>query len=267
MSFPNIDPVAITLGSIAIRWYSLAYIFGLLAGYWYINQLIKRPPPVLTQNQLSKFFSWVIVAVICGGRLGYVIFYQGSYYIEHPIKVFYLWEGGMSFHGGIIGVIIAVWVFSRQHKVKLLGLSDLLACAAPIGIFFGRLANFINGELYGRVSEVPWAIVFPAGGEQPRHPSQLYEAVLEGFILYFILLILISFTNIRYKTGLVTGVFLSGYGLARIIVEQYREPDIQLGFFIFQTTMGQWLSVPLLLLGLYLTYRSFFILDSKRKKH
>ena len=173
----------------------------------------------------------------------------------------------MSFHGGIIGVIFAVWVFSRQHKVKLLGLSDLLACAAPIGIFFGRLANFINGELYGRVSEVPWAIVFPAGGEQPRHPSQLYEAVLEGFILYFILLILISFTNIRYKTGLVTGVFLSGYGLARIIVEQYREPDIQLGFFIFQTTMGQWLSVPLLLLGLYLTYRSFFILDSKRKKH
>jgi phosphatidylglycerol:prolipoprotein diacylglycerol transferase len=265
MPFPNIDPVAITIGSIAIRWYSLAYIFGLLAGYWYINQLIKTPPPILTQNQLSKFFSWIIVAVICGGRFGYVIFYQGSYYIEHPIKVFYLWEGGMSFHGGLIGVFIAVVIFSRLQKIKLLGLSDLIASAAPIGIFFGRLANFINGELYGRISDVPWAIVFPTGGKHPRHPSQLYEAVLEGLVLYFILLVLVRFTNIRHKPGLVTGVFLSGYGFARIIVEQFREPDIQLGFFMFQTTMGQWLSVPLLLLGIYLTYRSILNLNTKTK--
>lgn len=254
MPFPEIDPVAIAIGPLSIRWYALAYIFGLLAGWWYIGQFLRQPPHIMTRPQLSDFFTWAIIGVIVGGRVGYVIFYKAPYYLENPLEIFYVWQGGMSFHGGLIGVVVAIVWFARRKKIPVLALGDLVACAAPIGLFFGRLANFINGELYGRVTEVSWGMVFPGGGELPRHPSQLYEAALEGVVLFLVLFVLVRFTRARTRPGLLMGIFLIGYGSARIFVEFFREPDIQIGFLAAGTTMGQWLSVPLLLAGIYSIY-------------
>ena len=251
MIFPNIDPIAISIGPLAIRWYALAYIFGLLGGWFFISQLIRHPPYIMTRSQLSSFLSWAVISIIIGGRAGYVLFYNFSYYVQNPIEIFFVWQGGMSFHGGFIGIMIAIILFSRINNISLFYFSDLIASAAPIGLFFGRIANFINGELYGRTTDVPWAIVFPRGGSSPRHPSQLYEAALEGIGLYLIILTLIIFTKARRSPGLLMGVFLFGYGLSRIFIELFREPDNHIGFMIGSTTIGQWLSIPLVLAGIY----------------
>jgi phosphatidylglycerol:prolipoprotein diacylglycerol transferase len=256
MPFPAIDPIAIAIGPLVIRWYALAFIFGLLAGWGYIGLFLRQPPHIMTRAQLSDFFTWAIIGVIVGGRLGYVSFYQAPYYFENPIEVFFVWQGGMSFHGGLIGVVVAIILFARRQKIPMFALGDLVACAAPIGLFFGRLANFINGELYGRVADVPWAMVFPGGGDLPRHPSQLYEAALEGLVLFIVMFVLVRFTKARTRPGLMMGVFMIGYGLARIIVELFREPDVQIGFLASGTTLGQWLSVPLLVVGIYFIYRA-----------
>ncbi len=256
MPFPEIDPVAISIGPLAIRWYALAFIAGLVGGWLYIGQFLRQPPHIMTRPQLSDFFTWAIIGVIAGGRVGYVSFYQAGYYLQNPLEIFLIWQGGMSFHGGLIGVVIAIVWFARRRNIPLLALADLVACAAPIGLFLGRLANFINGELYGRITDVPWAVVFPTGGDVPRHPSQLYEAALEGIILFILLFVLMRFTKARTRPGLLTGIFLIGYGASRIIVEFFREPDVQIGFLANGTTMGQWLSLPVLLAGIYFVYRA-----------
>jgi len=251
--FPDFDPVALDLGVIVIRWYALAFIGGLLAGWGYILWLLRRPPATLTSPQVGDFFSWAIVGVIVGGRLGFVGFYQPLYFLDNPLQIFAVWNGGMSFHGGLLGVVAAIYFYARRHQINVLSLADLVAAAAPIGLFLGRLANFINGELYGRATDVPWAFVFPTGGDVGRHPSQLYEAGLEGLLLFVILYVLARFAQGRDWPGLITGIFLLGYGAARSFVEVFRQPDIYVGdggFLIGGITMGQILSAPIMIAGI-----------------
>jgi phosphatidylglycerol:prolipoprotein diacylglycerol transferase len=250
--FPDFDPVALEIGPFVLRWYALAYIAGLLAGWGYILWLLRRPPSGVTKDQVGDFFSWAIVGVILGGRLGFVIFYQPGYFIENPLEVFAVWNGGMSFHGGLLGVIAATILFGLRRKINILALGDLVAAAAPIGLLLGRLANFINGELYGRATDVPWAIVFPGAGDFGRHPSQLYEAGLEGLVLFVVLFVLARLTGALFRPGLVTGVFLIGYGASRAFVEFFRQPDSYVGdggFLFWDITMGQLLSVPIAVAG------------------
>lgn len=249
--FPAIDPIAVTLGPFAIRWYALAYIVGLLLGWRYCLWVAKRPPAVASPAVIDDFLVWATLGVVLGGRAGYVLFYKPSDYFQHPTEIVQLWHGGMSFHGGALGVMVALWLFCRQRGLSFLAFSDLIASAVPIGLFFGRVANFINGELWGRPSNVPWAMIFPNAGPEPRHPSQLYEAGLEGIVLFLILFALVRWTDIRERPGALTGVFLMGYAVARIFVEFFREPDSFLGFLWFGATMGQLLSVPVFLLGLW----------------
>mgnify|MGYP006438506145 FL=1 len=182
-----IDPIIFSVGPLAVRWYALAYIFGLLGAIWYMKSMTRRPPEIVRAIDVDDFLIWAILGVILGGRLGYVLFYKFGYFIDHPLAIFQVWQGGMSFHGGFLGVIFTTWLFSRKRGIPVWGFADMIACAAPIGLFLGRVANFVNGELIGRVSDVPWAMVFPHGGPQPRHPSQLYEALLEGLFLFLIL--------------------------------------------------------------------------------
>jgi phosphatidylglycerol:prolipoprotein diacylglycerol transferase len=246
--FPSIDPVAISLGPFAIRWYALAYIVGLLMGWRYCLALAGRSPQLVARRDVDDFLVWATLGVVLGGRIGYVLFYQPGYYIHHPIEALYVWHGGMSFHGGALGVTIAIILFTHARRIPLLAFSDIIAEAIPIGLFFGRIANFINGELYGRPSNVAWAMIFPNGGPVPRHPSQLYEAFCEGLVL-FLLLFVAERLDARLRPGLVTGLFLAGYAILRMSGEFFREPDPQLGFLIFGATMGQLLSIPLLLAG------------------
>lgn len=250
--FPNIDPVLISFGPFAIRWYALAYIGGLLIGWRLMRRLALRPPEAATLEDVDDFLVWATLGVVLGGRLGYVLFYNAPYYLAHPLSVLAVWRGGMSFHGGLVGVMVAMIVFCRRRKIPLLMFSDRIACVAPIGLFLGRLANFVNGELFGRVADVPWAVVFPRGGPQPRHPSQIYEAFAEGALLFAVLMWLAGDERLRRRPGLICGVFLAGYGVARMIGELFRQPDAHIGFLGFGTTMGQWLSLPLFLGGLYL---------------
>lgn len=260
--FPPIGPFELfgySLGPFAIRYYALAYIVGLIVGWRYCLWLAKQPPQLVTRLQLDDFLVWATVGVILGGRLGYVLFYKPGDYLNHPLEILRVWTGGMSFHGGCAGVIIALILFSLRRKVPFLALSDIVTAAVPIGLFLGRIANFINGELYGRHSDVPWAMIFPTDFELdklPRHPSQLYEAVLEGVVLFLILFALSSNESIRRRHGLITGVFLAGYAVARIFVEFFREPDTFIGFLSFGTTMGQWLSLPMLIVGLCFIWRA-----------
>ena len=247
--FPAIDPVAISIGPFAIRWYALAYIVGLLIGWRYCLGLAGRPPHLVGRQDVDDFLMWATLGVVLGGRIGYVLFYKPGYYIYHPIEAVYVWHGGMSFHGGAIGVTIAIIFFTRARQIPLFAFSDIITAAIPIGLFFGRVANFINGELYGRPSDVTWAMIFPYGGPVPRHPSQLYEAFCEG-ILLFLLLFATERLSARQRRGFVTGLFLVGYAAARMSGELFREPDPQLGFLIFGTTMGQLLSIPLLIAGI-----------------
>ena len=257
LAFPDISPVALQLGPLAIRWYSLAYIAGILLGWWYFaREHARRPIPNLTKQGLEDMVTWAVIGIVGGGRLGYVLFYKPDYFFHHPGEIFALWEGGMSFHGGMLGTIAAFALFGIRHKVRFFHLIDVIACAATIGLFFGRLANFINGELYGRVTDSPLGIIFPRGGDLPRHPSQLYEAGMEGVILFCILTYLLKKTRARDKPGMLGGAFIAGYAVARIIAECFREPDEFLGYFLGYITMGQILCLPMLGYGLYLIFRS-----------
>ena len=256
--FPGFDPVLIQLGPLAIRWYALAYIGSLLLGSRILRRLVQLDPPVATTLQADDFLTWVTLGVVLGGRLGYVLFYQPAKYLADPLSALAVWTGGMSFHGGMLGVTVAVVWFCRRERIPLLGFADRLAVVVPIGLGLGRIANFINGELWGRVAsaDLPWAMIFPAVGPEPRHPSQLYQAGLEGLVLLVILSLLCAQPGIRARFGTLTGVFLAGYGVARIIGEFFRQPDAFLGFLYQGATMGQLLSVPMILAGLFLIARA-----------
>lgn len=254
--FPVIDPVLIEIGPFAIRWYALAYIAGIMLAWRYILVLMRRAPSGAGRKDIDDFVAWATLGVVLGGRLGYVLFYQFDYYLANPQQILFVWQGGMSFHGGVLGVVVALVVFARRRGLGLMALSDLVACATPIGLFFGRLANFINAELWGRTSDVPWAMVFPRGGPVPRHPSQIYEAALEGVVLFFVLLALWRVARLRDRHGFLTGAFLCGYGVARMIGELFREPDAHLGFLWSGVTMGQILSLPMIAVGLWLMARA-----------
>jgi phosphatidylglycerol:prolipoprotein diacylglycerol transferase len=249
LSYPQIDPVLVEFGPFVIRWYSLAYIFGLILGWYYLAHLIRRKNTPVSRADIDDFIMWATVGIILGGRLGYVLFYNFSYYSAEPQAIIRLWDGGMSFHGGFAGVMIAILLFTRLRKIPLLVFSDLVATVTPVGLFLGRLANFINGELWGRPADVSWAMIFPGGGPLPRHPSQLYEAGLEGLGLFVLLWLLAHKTTARDRPGLLTGVFVVGYSACRMLVEQFREPDEQLGFLFNSITMGQLLSLPMMMLG------------------
>lgn len=260
IDFPPIDPVALEVGPLVIRWYALAYLAGFLIGWRYALRMAswdRDVPRGLTKTHIDDFIVWAVAGVILGGRIGYILFYQFGMYLENPLEVLKLWHGGMSFHGGAAGVIIAMIIFSWKRKVAVLRLTDIVCACVPIGLFFGRIANFVNGELYGRVTTMPWGVIFPHGGPEPRHASQLYEAVLEGLVLGLILFALMRCARTRNMPGLVSGVFLAGYGIARIIVEFFREPDAQIGYIAQYFTMGQVLCLPMIAGGLYLVIRAF----------
>lgn len=250
--FPDIDPIAIQIGPLAIRWYALAYIAGLIGGWRFCLMLAKREPNPLSPRHIDDFLVWATIGVVLGGRLGFVMFYRPAHYLANPLDILQVWQGGMSFHGGLLGVILAMALFARSRKIPLFALADVVAAAAPIGLFFGRIANFINGELWGRVTDAPWAFVFPRAGPDPRHPSQLYEAALEGLVVFAILALLVYRFDALRRPRLVSGAFLIGYGVSRILVETVREPDDYIGLLSFGTTWGQWLSAPMALYGLYL---------------
>ncbi|WP_404384352.1 prolipoprotein diacylglyceryl transferase [Caenispirillum salinarum] len=252
MPFPNIDPVAFELGPIVIRWYALAYLTGLTGGWLLLRRMVPRWPGLgaLTREDVDDFLLWATFGVVLGGRLGYVLFYKPGYYLSNPLEIVQVWHGGMSFHGGLLGVAVAIWLFARKRKVPLLPFADTIAVVAPIGLFFGRLANFINGELFGRPTDVPWAMAFPTGGAVPRHPSQLYEAALEGLLLLAVMAALASRPAVQARPGVLFGTFLMLYGLARFTVEFFREPDPFLGFVWQGATMGQLLSLPMIGLGM-----------------
>jgi phosphatidylglycerol:prolipoprotein diacylglycerol transferase len=251
--FPHIDPILVHIGPLAVRWYALAYIVGIIAGWFYARAIIASPrlwggPAPFTVVDFDDFIIWVTLGIILGGRIGYVLFYNLPHFAAHPAEIIALWKGGMSFHGGFIGCVLAVVLFAWRRDIPFLSLGDVTTAVAPIGLFLGRLANFINGELWGRPTDVPWAMIFPNGGPLARHPSQLYEAGLEGLVLLLVLGVLVRFGALR-RPGLVTGAFALGYGDGRIFCELFREPDAQLGFLWGGLTMGMLLCIPLILAG------------------
>ncbi len=248
----GLDPVAVQIGPLALRWYSLSYICGILAAWWLLLQMVKRPGSPITGKQVDDLITWATLGVILGGRLGYVLFYNPGQFIADPLSIVKLWEGGMAFHGGLAGVVVAMLLYARSQGIPALRVLDYVAAVSPVGLFLGRLANFVNGELWGRPTDGTWGIIFPDAGPEPRHPSQLYEAALEGLLLLVILSALFWLTDSRRKPGLLGGVFLAGYGLSRFVIEYFREPDHQLGVLSFGLTMGQTLSLPLIGFGLYL---------------
>ena len=282
--FPAINPIAVSLGPFAIRWYALAYIVGLIIGWRYCLMLADRPPRLVARKEIDDFLVWATLGVVLGGRIGFILFYNLPFYVEHPLQMFELWHGGMSFHGGALGVSLAIMLFCRQRGLSIFALSDIVIEAIPIGLFFGRIANFINGELWGRMTDVSWAIIYPGGAVSPdqvppnllglcrsvtfadgspglncpRHPSELYEAACEG-ILVFLLLLYFEHRGARRRPGIETGVFLVGYAIARMSGELFRQPDIQLGFLFrigdFGVTMGQLLSIPVLIAGAVIIWR------------
>jgi phosphatidylglycerol---prolipoprotein diacylglyceryl transferase len=263
IAFPVFDPVAISLGPIAIRWYALAYIGGIVLGWIYARALIKNEklwggPAPISLAQMDDFILWVTIGIIVGGRSGYVLFYNLPFFIEHPAAIFKLWEGGMSFHGGFLGCVVAVMWFAHKNGISILSLGDIVTAVAPIGLLLGRLANFINSELWGRVADpsLPWAVIFPNGGPLPRHPSQLYEAFLEGIVLFTVLAVMIRMGALK-RPGLILGSFILIYALARITGEMFREPDPQLGFLWRGLTMGMLLSVPMIFAGIILIVQAW----------
>ncbi|WP_428647432.1 prolipoprotein diacylglyceryl transferase [Roseibium sp.] len=255
LPFPAIDPVIIEFGPFALRWYALAYIVGIILAWRYMLRLVRndrlwgtvaRPAPL----DIDDFVLWGTLGIILGGRLGYVLFYNPSFYLAHPGEAIAIWDGGMSFHGGFTGTVVAMILFSWKRGVPLWTLFDLAGCAAPIGLFFGRIANFINSELWGRPTDVPWAVVFPNGGPAPRHPSQLYEAALEGIVLFLVLRFLSHRFELLKKPGFLAGAFALGYGVLRSVGEYYRVPDAQIGYLSGILTMGMLLSLPMIAAGL-----------------
>lgn len=254
MSFPQIDPIAIHIGSFGIRWYALAYIASLLIGWMLARRLCALSPLVATHEQVDDFASWAVLGVVLGGRLGYILFYQPGFYLSHPLYILQVWNGGMSFHGGALGVIVALMLFARKNRISFLAFSDRITTIVPLGLGLGRCANFINGELWGRPASpnLPWAMVFPTGGDVPRHPSQLYEALTEGALLLTIMLVAASRPWVRERFGFLAGLFLFGYAVMRCFCEFFRQPDAFIGFLPFGVTMGQVLSVPMAIAGLLL---------------
>ena len=251
-AYPEISPIIVQIGPLALRWYSMAYLFGILFGWWLAAKRIKKYQIPLTKNNLEDIVFYFTLGVILGGRLGYVLAYGTEKFWLNPLEIFAVWHGGMSFHGGIVGVIIAMYLAAKHVNFSFLKLTDFTAPLVPVGIFLGRLANFVNDELWGRVTNVAWAVRFPNGGYLPRHPSQLYEACLEGVVLFVILNLLWTNKQCRERKGFISGAFLLGYALFRMLLEQFREPDAQLGFLWSGVTMGQLLSLPALLGGVYL---------------
>jgi phosphatidylglycerol:prolipoprotein diacylglycerol transferase len=254
LPFPHINPVLIAIGPFAVRWYALAYIAGIIAGWFYARAIIASKTlwggeAPFTAAAFDDFIIWITLGIILGGRIGYVLFYNLPHFTTHPVEIFELWTGGMSFHGGVLGCVVAVIAFARRRGVSMLSLGDVTTAVAPIGICLGRLANFINGELWGRPADVPWAMIFPNGGPLPRHPSQLYEALLEGVVLLIVLGVLVRLGALK-RPGVVTGAAAIGYGAARISCEFFREPDVQLGFLWGGLTMGMLLCIPLILAGI-----------------
>jgi phosphatidylglycerol:prolipoprotein diacylglycerol transferase len=256
LAFPEFDPVAIALGPFVVRWYALAYLVGILFGWWLArryarNEALWGGASPIRPIDIDDLVVWVAVGIVLGGRLGYVLFYNPAHYLQNPLEALALWSGGMSFHGGLVGSALATYLFARTRGIPVLSLMDVCCAVCTVGIFLGRLANFVNGELWGRPTDVPWAFVFPGAGPEPRHPSQLYEAALEGLLLFVVLNLMISMGALR-RPGLVGGTFLALYAVARMTVEQFRMPDEQIGFLFGGLTMGLLLSVPMLLVGLAL---------------
>jgi len=263
VSFPAIDPIAFSIGPLAVHWYGLAYVAGILIGWLIARDLLKRPhlwpngQAPATIEQVDDFILWVAIGIVAGGRLGYIFFYDFASVAANPMRAIEVWNGGMSFHGGFIGATLAMVFFARKHQIRLWSLFDLVASVVPLGLFFGRIANFINGELWGRPADLPWAMAFPTGGPFPRHPSQLYEAVLEGLVLLIVLQLLARAFGALKTPGRITGIFVAGYAAARIFVEFFREPDPQLGYlFGGWLTMGMLLSLPMLLIGVWISLRA-----------
>ncbi len=279
IAYPKIDPIALELGPLVIRWYALAYVGGLVIGWWYIRRIVDqraraklgnldklpekgrtaaiRRAGILTKQDVDDAVFWVTLGVILGGRLGYVFFYKPVHFFNNPEEIIQIWGGGMSFHGGLLGVILAMLIFALRRKLSPLSVADLGACATPIGLGLGRLANFVNGELWGRTTDVSWAMVFPSDPSRlPRHPSQLYEAFLEGIVLFTMLWIVRTRFRGLDRPGEIGGWFLAGYGVARFTVEFMRQPDAHLGLLWFDLSMGQLLSIPLILFGAYQIWRA-----------
>jgi len=258
MIIHNFDPVLIDLGLLQIRWYSLAYILGIIFGWMYSNKIIKSTSnnkynfTQVTTSQFSDLIVYLVIGIIVGGRLGYIMFYNLDYYTQNFSEIFKIWYGGMSFHGGLMGVIITTFLFSKKANVNFFKLADIISCAAPIGIFFGRIANFINGELYGKITTLPWGVIFPNGGNLSRHPSQIYEAILEGIILFLIINYLALRKEFLYKAGFISSAFLIFYSTLRIFSEIFREPDIHLGLLFNYFSMGTFLSVLTIIVGLFI---------------
>lgn len=255
LEYPAFDPVAFSIGPLDIRWYGLCYVIGILLCWWLLRRRTARHG--FSHEQLADLVFYIVVGVIVGGRLGSVLFYNLPYYLEHPLAIFKIWEGGMAFHGGLLGVLIAIWWFARNQGRRFFEISDFMAPVVPLGLFFGRIGNFINGELWGKASDVPWAMVFPdpAAGGVARHPSQLYQAALEGLLLFIILWL---YSSKPRPMMAISGLFLAGYGLARFVVEFVRVPDAQLGYLAFGwLTMGQLLSLPMIIAGMLLMWLAY----------
>ena len=256
--FPQFDPVLVQIGPFAIRWYALAYIASLLLGWRIMRRLVRRSPAVATAEQTDDFLTWATLGVVLGGRLGYVLFYQPSRFLADPAAILQVWQGGMSFHGGALGVIVALSLFCWRNHIPFLGFADRIAVVTPIGLGLGRIANFINGELWGRPAPdwLPWAMIFPRAGPIPRHPSQIYQALMEGLLLFIVLWLLARREWVRARFGMLSGVFLVGYAIARSVGELFRQPDDFLGFLYAGATMGQLLCLPMLLAGIWLIARA-----------
>jgi phosphatidylglycerol---prolipoprotein diacylglyceryl transferase len=263
LPYPNIDPIAISIGPLAIHWYGLAYVVGIMLGWYYAKRMVARadlwPGGIspMSAEKLDDFLVWVAGGVVLGGRIGYILFYDLGAVIDNPVRAIEIWNGGMSFHGGLIGTTLAMILFARRNAIPVWSLFDTVAAVAPFGLLFGRIANFVNGELWGRITDVPWAFVFPTGGPFARHPSQLYEAMLEGVVLLLVLRLMTHKMKALRQPGVVAGIFVCGYALSRIFVEFFREPDPQLGYLAFGwLTMGMVLSLPMFILGLWAIWRA-----------
>ncbi len=257
MYIHNLNPVILDLGVLSLRWYSLAYLVGIIFGWWYGKKIIllinNKNSKNFQLNLFDDYITYVIISIVVGGRLGYVLFYNLKYYLLNPIEVFFIWNGGMSFHGGLLGIIIATIFFSKKKNFDKFVLLDVVSCVAPVGIFFGRIANFINGELFGKPTDLPWGVIFPLFDSQARHPSQIYEALMEGVLLFIILNFIIRKTN--YKKGECSALFLIFYSIFRIISEYFREPDLQVGYLINYLSMGSLLSFLMFGIGTIMFFR------------
>ena len=259
IAFPEISPFVFSIGGFGLRWYSLAYLLGIIFAWLMAQKIVKSPNFKLNKEMIDDYIVWGTVGIILGGRIGYILFYNLDFYLDDPIAMLQLWKGGMSFHGGLLGVIVSFWLFAKSREIEFFEIADVFALTAPIGLFFGRIANFINDELWGRVDYgFKYAVLFPKGGYVPRHPSQLYEAVLEGLLLFIILNLLWRLNWVKSKRAFISGIFLIGYSSFRMIIENYREPDYNLGFILGDSiTMGQLLSLPMILLGIVICVWSY----------